>query len=291
MKSKTFPKIIMIMLDGVGIPPEGWRNSDFLKYCGEEFVELFDSYSIPVDACLDVPGLPQSATGQCSLFCGVNASQIMGRHVQGFPGPQLRNLIREKNIFKSLKERGKKICFANAYVRKSLEELKEIGFCSVTSVMTESVLNDILRQEELIAGNAVFHDLTRESIADAYPVGIISPEAAAEDLLGISRDFDFTLFEYFMTDRAGHKRIPEMFEKALTEMGSFICQLAKRLPADTLLLVTSDHGNCEDLSKKSHTDNPVPFLVYGQLRPRKIEVASLVDVHDWILSLDTQEAF
>ena len=82
-----------------------------------------------------------------------------------------------------------------------------------------------------------------------------------------------------------------MFEKALTEMGAFICQLAKRLPADSLLVVTSDHVNCEDISQKSHTENPVPFLVYGKLRPRKIEVASLVDVHDWILSLDTQEAF
>jgi hypothetical protein len=279
------------MLDGVGIPPEGWRNSDFCKYCGEEFVELFENFAVPIDACLDIPGLPQSATGQCSLFCGINAPQLMGRHIQGFPGPELRKLIRERNIFKSLKVLGKSVCFANAYVRMTLEDLKRIGFRSVTSVMAESALKDVLTLDDLLAGNAVFHDLTRESIADSFPVDIVSPETAAEDLLVVSRDFDFTLFEYFMSDRAGHKRIPEMVEKALTEMGAFICRLVQKLPEDTLLLITSDHGNCEDLSKKSHTENPVPFFVYGKLRPRRIEVLSLVDIHDWILNLDTQGVF
>ena len=29
-----------------------------------------------------------------------------------------------------------------------------------------------------------------------------------------------------------------------------------------MLLITSDHGNIEDISKKSHTKNPVPLLVF-----------------------------
>jgi bisphosphoglycerate-independent phosphoglycerate mutase (AlkP superfamily) len=32
---------------------------------------------------------------------------------------------------------------------------------------------------------------------------------------------------------------------------------------EMLLIVTSDHGNMEDLSTKSHTLNPVPLLALG----------------------------
>jgi bisphosphoglycerate-independent phosphoglycerate mutase (AlkP superfamily) len=32
---------------------------------------------------------------------------------------------------------------------------------------------------------------------------------------------------------------------------------------ETLLLVTSDHGNIEDLTTKTHTRHPVPLILYG----------------------------
>ncbi|MDO9170716.1 MAG: hypothetical protein Q7W29_02680, partial [bacterium] len=32
---------------------------------------------------------------------------------------------------------------------------------------------------------------------------------------------------------------------------------------ETLVLLTSDHGNLEDLSTRSHTRNPVPLLAWG----------------------------
>jgi phosphopentomutase len=32
---------------------------------------------------------------------------------------------------------------------------------------------------------------------------------------------------------------------------------------ETLLLITSDHGNIEDLTTKTHTRNPVPLILYG----------------------------
>jgi phosphopentomutase len=37
---------------------------------------------------------------------------------------------------------------------------------------------------------------------------------------------------------------------------------------NTLLIITSDHGNLEDISIKTHTRNPVPLILYGHLRQR-----------------------
>ena len=54
--------------------------------------------------------------------------------------------------------------------------------------------------------------------------------------------------------------------------------------AGLTLVLTSDHGNIEDLNEHGHTRNPVPFVAYGPhekaLRDR---VHSLVDVTPAIL--------
>ena len=52
-------------------------------------------------------------------------------------------------------------------------------------------------------------------------------------------------------------------------------------------MVTSDHGNLEDLTTRGHTRNPVPFLCWGrrggELRAR---VAALEEVTPSLLTLD-----
>ncbi len=55
-----------------------------------------------------------------------------------------------------------------------------------------------------------------------------------------------------------------------------------------LILLTSDHGNLEDLSTRRHTLNPVPGLVIGSehlRRPFSKRLHSLVDVTPAILDL------
>ena len=51
------------------------------------------------------------------------------------------------------------------------------------------------------------------------------------------------------------------------------------------IVLTSDHGNVENMSERGHTLNPVPFVAFGPkeefLRER---VSSLVDVTPAILS-------
>lgn len=269
------------MVDGFGIPPEGWRNSIYSKYCSEKFIRLFEEHSIALDARLGVSGLPQSATGQCALFTGINAAEKLGHHSQGFPGPTIRKIIREQNIFAALNAARKKACFANAYILHSLEKLKHSGLMSVTSVMTESALGKVLGWQDLAKGKAVFHNLTREGL-DGYGFQPVSPSQAAEHLSAVSQENDFTLFEYFMTDRAGHKRNAGMLQKYLGELSEFVVHLSEINDRETSIALTSDHGNCEDTASGMHTLNSVPLMVHGNCKVP--EFSSILDIYGWILS-------
>ncbi len=276
MAKASRAKMILLMLDGFGVPPEGWAKSVYAEICGEPFAKLFETHSKPLDACLGVEGIPQSATGQTTLFTGVNAAKELGRHMQGFPGPSLRAIIERGSLFSKAIDMGLRPGFANSYVKHSLEDLEKAGLRSVTTVMVAKALGGVFALKDLLERKALYHDLTREGLAGFGGVPCVSPEAAAADLLRISKGFDLTLFEYFLTDRAGHKCDRALLEKALSELGRFIMALAGGLDGETLV-ITSDHGNCEDLSTKAHTLNPVPLLVLGPHDPRKLEKVTAID--------------
>ena len=296
MKENT--RVIMLMLDGFGVPPEGWDNSLYAKYCSKQFIELFKKHSQPIDACLGIPGLPQSATGQTTLFTGYNGADIMGEHMPGFPDPLLRDAIRDRNIFSSLENANYTVTFANAYVRYSAAELRKTRFRSVTTIMTEGIFGSIRRKADLIDHYAIYHDITRESLqAGEVAVGrqkfkmeppfpeLITPAQGARDLMKIARTYDFTLFEYFMTDRAGHSEDAAKVASVLADIDEFICTLQNEMCHNTILVLCADHGNIEDPTTGKHTDNPVPLLVYGDNTPDKIPVESLTDVHGFIVDM------
>lgn len=284
MKDKS-SKIIVLMVDGFGVPPEGWDASIFAKYGGRDFVNLFKEHSKPIDACIGVEGIPQSATGQSTLFSGINTAQLMGRHMPGFPSQRLREIIRQQNIFKAFTEYGKKVTFANAYVHFTLEELEKMGAESVTTVMTAETLGSPRQKDDLIKEKAVYHDLTRASVDPCHNIEQVKPSKAAKDLLSIATNNDLTLFEYFLSDRAGHKGEEEFIARVIGEFSEFLCALSKELPPDTLLVMTSDHGNCENIKDKRHTRNQVPFLVFGKMHPDTSQVNSITDVYNFLLDL------
>ena len=278
-------KAVMIMVDGFGIPQQGWSDSLYAEYCISGFTDLFEEYSVPIDANLSVDGIPQSATGQTALFTGKNAAELMNGHIQGFPGPSLREIINSGNLFASLKDAGLEVAFANAYVNYSLLELAERGMRSVTTVMTEYVLGCVRTLHDLLAGNAVYHDITHWTLPEHAGAPFLPPEAAAENLAELAGENEFTLFEYFLTDRAGHKQDEFFLSEVLHEFSLFFLRLISAVPKDTAVILTSDHGNCEDISVRTHTRNPVPFFLYGADMPESLSVSSITDVHNCILSL------
>ena len=106
-------KVLFLFIDGVGLRPPAPDNPVRPDVC-PVLCSLIEKHSVSIDACLSVDGLPQSATGQATMFTGVNASQYMGRHCEGFPGPSLRKLIEEDNIMKELTRKGLRCRFADA---------------------------------------------------------------------------------------------------------------------------------------------------------------------------------
>lgn len=226
---------------------------------------LIDRHSKPIDACMGIEGLPQSATGQASMFTGVNCPEAMGHHCEGFPGPALRTIIEEDNLFLELKRRGKKVKFADAYLIDSVEDLSARRFKSVTTVMALTTPESIATTDDLIEDRALMQDLTRETIQDRYPdIPVIQPQRAAEHLFTIALENDFTLYEFYQTDVSGHSMDYARACAVLRTYDRFLSSLVRLTEAAGVTLVmTADHGNIESMNERGHTRNPVPFIVFG----------------------------
>lgn len=262
MRTSPASPVLMLMVDGLGLPPEGLAASVYARWCPQEFLRLLGK-AARVDTSMGVPGTPQSATGQTALFTGVNAARHLGMHMQGFPGPSLRRVIEQSSLFSRLRQAGREAAFANAYVRFSLEELTRLRLRSVTTVMTQAALGTVRGMCELLIGRAVYHDLTHRTLAGEAGIPPCTPREAARRLMTLALNHDFTLFEYFLTDRFGHRRDEAGLAGVLAELAEFVCELAEMTTDRCILVLTSDHGNCEDLSTRGHTLNPVPLLVHG----------------------------
>lgn len=273
-------KIVYLFIDGVGLRPPASDNPLNQEVCPTLW-RLIERHAKPIDACLGVEGLPQSATGQATMFTGVNCPAAVGRHCEGFPGAELRKIIEDGNLFIELKRRNKRIRFADAYLVDGVGEIADRRFKSVTTVMALTVPESISTTQDLMADRALMQDLTRETIQDRYPdIPVISPQRAAEHLFSLALKHDFTLYEFFQTDVSGHSMDYERACAVLRVYDRFLGALVRCTEAAGITLVmTSDHGNIEAMDERGHTRNPVPFIAYGPgeawIRDR---VSSLQDV-------------
>ena len=84
--------------------------------------------------------------------------------------------------------------------------------------------------------------------------------------MALAQEYDFTLFEYFQTDLAAHSGNRETVDAVLGQLDEFMAdvRLFGERPGN-LLVLTSDHGNIEDLSTRTHTLNPVPLEISERL--------------------------
>jgi hypothetical protein len=278
-------KILFIFVDGLGM---GSANPDINPLSGDRFPVLGEMIrnALPLDACLEVEGLPQSATGQAALLTGINAPKAMGRHIEGFPPPALKKLIEHENLFAKLRRLGKRCTFANCYLNVDPHHIPPRRQ-SVTTVMTLSALGRVRGNDELADGKAVTHDITRSTMHQrGYTGPLIRPEEAAAHLLAVARENDLTLFEHFLTDRAGHSGNQEKTFQCLETLECFVSAAARFAEEPNhLFLLSSDHGNIEDLSIRTHTRNPVPFVAMGSRADRLQSLRSLTDVTPAIIAL------
>ncbi len=241
-----------------------------------------------VDATLGIGGLPQSGTGQTAILTGENAARMLGRHFGPYPHSALRTLLSRKNIFTLLTERGLRPMYINAFPRQYIGHAeKHPGRTGAISLAWRAGGRTLNGPAELHAGQALSADFTSEGWGNlGYPdVPVISPEAAADVALGVLAGHDFVFFEYYLTDHAGHGRARKDAVEILSTLDRFIGGFVDGMdPSRDTFILTSDHGNFEDLSTKQHTLNPVPFVAAGRGHDRLVHrVSDLTDIVPAIL--------
>lgn len=281
--------IIFIFVDGVGLGKKSEKNPFFttatpffssmlggkkltLEASGQDYV---DATLLALDAGLELEGLPQSATGQTALFTGCNAAKLLGSHLNGFPNRFLRNILAQHGIFLQLQRNSLQGTFANAYRPDIFKELEEglQGHYSCSTLITYYGGLPFRSLDDLRRGEAVYMDITNVVLRRlGFDLPQITPQEAGHRLAKIAAHYHFTLFEHFLTDIAGHNRSNSFAAETVAALDAFMEALVSNLAAEDLVLLTSDHGNLEDLSCKSHTLNPVPALVFGKKRDRFVEL-------------------
>lgn len=286
-------RVIMIFIDGVGLGSNNPDANPFIRFELPTFNKLFgcpltenigslggpESYIMPIDATLGITGLPQSATGQAAILTGLNTAKMMGRHIQAFPGPELSKIIIENNLMKRLFDYKMPVTSANMYSPDYLELVakrkRRHAAITLAALSTGMSLRSLA---EIHNGQAVYQDITNEMLPSfgIDNVPLITPRQAANNLFRISRKYFFTIFEYFQTDRCGHKQDWQYAHRIVSILDEFIGTVYKLLPSDTLLIITSDHGNFEDMSIKTHTLNKVPLIALG--RNAQVAIKDITDL-------------
>jgi 2,3-bisphosphoglycerate-independent phosphoglycerate mutase len=287
------PHFILLFLDGVGLGAHTLANplamaahTPFLaRLCGQP---LTAGISVcqprllvkPIDACLGVPGLPQSATGQTTLYTGHNAAQFRGQHQTGFANGSLRSLIEAHGILKQVIALGGTATLANLYSPAYFEAIAQRRLrYAVGTLLNLTAGLPFRMQMDYEAGEAIFWDITGDL---AHKRGIaappISPDIAGERLARLGSRYTFTLFECFLPDYAGHGQQWQMAVDVLHRVDRFVEKVVENLAPHVTMLITSDHGNLEDLSTKRHTLNPVPLIAVGNLAPAFHGVSDLTEI-------------
>ncbi len=220
---------------------------------------------IAADACLGVPGTPQSATGGTSLFTGVNAPVFSGGHLQGYPNTKLKELIAREGLLRKARERGARVGFANAYTSRFFERGRT-RHRSVTTVMAETAGIPLRREANLKRGEAVCRDFTNRILVDSgLEIDLLPPEEAGARLGRMAGEGDLLLYEYFQTDVVGHRGTFEDALEVVEGLNLFLGAAVAGLdPECDVFVLSSDHGNVEDMSTSSHTLNKVPILLWGK---------------------------
>ncbi len=291
--------LIFVFIDGVGLGSDQPSNpfactktpglNSILE--GMPLYASSTGYSGPhasllgLDCSLGVEGFPQSATGQASLFTGENAAALLGSHMNGFPDERLRELLAAKGLFRRLKESGYKASFVNAYRPEFFEMLQEGlpgNYYSCSTLITYYGGLQFKDLDCLRRGKAVYMDITNELLyIQGYDVTMIDPETGADNLVKLSNGFHFCMFEYFLSDLVGHSASMADAQDEVIKLDRFIGRLYEKVNfEDTFIIITSDHGNMEDLTTKEHTLNQVPALLIGGREVRSSIETGLKDITD-----------
>ena len=301
-------RVAVLFIDGVGIGPRNPAINPLAH--GDFLVSRFDDGSgtalpaggswVAADTTFGIEGRPQSASNQTAIYTAMPAPRLIGEHLLGYPDSRLIALINEHSIVLRLKRADRSATFANAYPASVLAQMgvpsrpsnepplkltpqvKRRIRASASALAFAAAQVPMRTFSDARAGAGLTHDIDG---ATARSRGLDVPEhtadAAAEIVWALAEDF--TLFEHYLADEAGHARDLKAAVQTLTTFDCFARAVIGRRPEDAQIFICSDHGNVEDLSTRSHTTHPVPVLAFGASDASRI--ATVADVGAEVLRL------
>jgi 2,3-bisphosphoglycerate-independent phosphoglycerate mutase len=245
-----------------------------------------------LDARLQVAGAPQSATGQAVLLTGRNVPAEIGEHYGPKPNPQVAAILRAGNLFMQVLKRGGKAALLNAYPPRYFEGI-DSGHRIYSAIPMAAAAAGVrlFGAADLQAGAALSADFTGEGWAgqpDFPPAPVYAPQEAGSLLAGLAMRYDLSWFDYWPSDYAGHRADFEGALALLSTLDGVLQGLAQGWhDRQALMVMTSDHGNLEDRTKRGHTMNDVPLLLLGPADARarfSASVHGLADIAPAILA-------
>ena len=297
-------RVLFIFLDGIGLGENDPAINPFARAKMPNLNALLNGRSLlkesapfdgeratllAVDPSAGVNGLPQSATGQAMLLTGKNISAELGYHYGPKPNPAVAAYLKDGTLFSRFAKAGKKTTLLNAYPPRYFDGI-DSGRRLYSSIPL-AVINaglELFKYEDLFAGRALSADFTGEGWRTmlGFPDSpAMEPHHAGRKLAELAMEYDFSLFEYWASDYAGHKQqmetaigLMETFDEVLGGVMDELKDEGGRRKDELLVLVTSDHGNMEDLSTRKHTDADVPALVIGNKYAREAFTRDMTDL-------------
>lgn len=290
-------RVLFIFLDGIGLGENNPETNPFARANMPNLNQLLEGRSLlqddapfhgeratllAIDPAVGVNGLPQSATGQGILVTGINIPAALGYHYGPKPNPEVAAFLGEGTLFSRFANAGKKTALLNAYPPRYFDGIdsgKRL-YSSIPLAVTNAGLG-LFRHEDLFAGRALSADFTGAGWRTmlGFPAApTLDAYHAGRKLVTLANEYDFSLFEYWASDYAGHKQQMETAVELMETFDGVLAGLLDEMNDELLVLVTSDHGNMEDLSTRKHTHANVPAIVIGNKAARQEFTLDLQDL-------------
>lgn len=283
MTNLTDRHVLIFFMDGVGLGEADPAKNPFATavlphltalfgpgwyLAGREAIYTERASLVPTDANLGLPGRPQSATGQAAILTGRNAPQLVGEHYGPKPNTAVAHVIQQGTLFHEVAQAGGKAALLTPYppdfftaVASGKRLLSAVPLAATSAGLV------LMTVDDLVNGRAVSPDFTAQGWRDHldFPdVPVFSPAQAGATIAALAQTYHFSFFEHWPSDVRGHRGTLveavahlELIDDVLGGL------LAAWDAANGLLILTSDHGNIEDKSSRSHTRNPVPTILFG----------------------------
>ena len=278
-------RILLLFLDGIGLGPNSTETNPFAVADMPFLTELTNGKRwlegigrvqsdrmtfVPTDPRLGVEGRPQSGTSQAVILTGKNVPEMIGRHYGPKPDAETRQLLDNENLFISVKGAGKKAALLDGYPPGLLDNIgrgktlpSSIQYAAIASGQSLFTAEDVREKRALTAEytGQEWHSHLKLTDTPLY-----TPYEAGKMLVELSRHYDFSMHSHWITDYVGH-RGPFEAAVGLLERFDGVMQgvVDNWNPDEGLVIVTSDHGNMEQIGDRRHTENDVPTLIYGTL--------------------------